>query len=1456
MEYPVRGRVPASAMQMLLRMQAGIVANQSSTDLNIFNRGFMKRNGLLTFVLVIASWSSILRGQEYNVVERGPHHSVWSRVSAETNAASVIVHRTNSFVELASGLNRLQNGQWIAAAPEIEIVNGRGVGRGASHEAIFKANINSTNAIQIRTREGHWLKGRIFGLVYNDRAAQTNVLFATLKDSIGEIVGSNTVIYADAFTAVKADVRYTYKRAGVAQDIVFREIPPTPQSFGLNPATTHLMVLTEFTEAPNPAITTRQWPSETEMMEDEVVKFGSMRMGRGHAFGMKDGVPSKRHINVGKRWITAGGRKFLAERVRYSEIRRDLNELQDTIIVATNGSASVTGKVRWFAEGKVPEALPPSQADDRPIQKTISAAQYKGSDVFVMDYEFVEGYESWYFYCENTYLVSDQVHLLEATFEPDAVIKYEPWGSLYIDGPVSWSGASCNGNTYTIFTSVNDDTEGDWIEWSSGYPETYGPALAVWPQYYSLATSRADVRYASPGIIANLSTVTVSATDTTATKGGDTGKFRIARNGGDWGQALTVQFTVGGSASAPGDYTSIGTSAQIPQNVGYVDVTVTPAAAGGNVFESTVILTVAANANYHVGSPASASVKVYDPSVPPPLAVTAPSDLIAWWPGENNANDRLGNNNGTIFGNVAFNYGKVGQGFEFHNVLSERVKVTSSSALNFGTSTDPNADFSLEGWIRIEAGGIQTIVDKREAPSSNDRAIGYAWYVFNGKLAAQLADAPMQAGNHSSFNCSQPDMRDGSFHHVALTVDRDSSTGLKMYVDGVLRGEFNPGARPGSLANSYPFRIGNHANEAFGGAFKGIIDEVSLYGRALSQNEIQNIYNAGRGGKFVDTDSDGLHDPWELQYFGNLNSLADGDTDCDGLSHLQEYQGGTRPNVGNSPVIQTQPQPKDVCAESSVTFTVVPTGSVLGSYEFQWKRNGVNISGATSSSYTVASVDLEDAGNYTVVVESCGGEVTSSQAALEVNLCTPVTFPNFADVSLLQINGDAEQENTALDGAVLQLTPSLTEQAGSAFLKVPMRLQNNGSFSTYFAFRLTAPGGSWLDEDCVLGADGITFTVQSVGKNALGGTGGNLGCYLGMEGVGIDHSFSVEFDTWYSDWVPGQQTIDFDPRLPQGQQNDCPEAERNIPTADANHVELAFDGRFNFVNGQYIPIAFSHVNAPMNDGNIWYAWIDYNGATEQLEVRLNQAPNRPASPKLAYNFRALDHLTSADAYVGFTGGTGPIFNQQDILFWEMKPYYAPIDHAVNHAPRVNAGPDRRIALGTSATGSLNGTVNDDGIGGTVTPTWTKVSGPNGATVEFTSVNSPVTPATFSAGGKYVLKLTATEATGGLSGEDTMTVTVIDLRSRTFTRNVDFEQGSLLNVNYYALPNALQLNSKITPYPYVNIACTARGTVARIDANTGQVIGEYRTAPANLSHLSWKSVSYNCGFERKHLGRKS
>ena len=226
-----------------------------------------------------------------------------------------------------------------------------------------------------------------------------------------------------------------------------------------------------------------------------------------------------------------------------------------------------------------------------------------------------------------------------------------------------------------------------------------------------------------------------------------------------------------------------------------------------------------------------------------------------------------------------------------------------------------------------------------------------------------------------------------------------------------------------------------------------------------------------------------------------------------------------------------------------------------------------------------------------------------------------IIINDFSTASGLQLNG-----NAAVAGTALRITPANYSQAGSVFSTTAISLNALASFSTYFQFRITNSGGSGDSDGW--GADGITFVVQTLSNN-VGGLGGGIG-YLG-----ISNSVGVEFDTWNNGTGWGD---------PNG-----------------NHVNFNYGGTFS-----------AHTNAAivanrMNDGTVWNAWVDYNGATQALELRLLEGSNvRPATAFLATSVDLVAALGSTNAFVGFTSGTGAAFGNHDILTWEFRSEYNPI----------------------------------------------------------------------------------------------------------------------------------------------------------------------------------------------------
>src|SRR5260370_27126408 len=109
------------------------------------------------------------------------------------------------------------------------------------------------------------------------------------------------------------------------------------------------------------------------------------------------------------------------------------------------------------------------------------------------------------------------------------------------------------------------------------------------------------------------------------------------------------------------------------------------------------VFATAALAVMELGTPINLHAQNCDPP---------PSGLVSWWPGETNAADITGTNNGVLQGGVGFVLGKVGQAFSF-NGTSQYVRIADSPSLN------PAGSFSLEAWIyTVETGVGQTVIGK------------------------------------------------------------------------------------------------------------------------------------------------------------------------------------------------------------------------------------------------------------------------------------------------------------------------------------------------------------------------------------------------------------------------------------------------------------------------------------------------------------------------------------------------------------------------------------------------------------------------------------------------------------------------------------------------------------------------------------------------------------------------
>src|SRR6266478_10135357 len=120
--------------------------------------------------------------------------------------------------------------------------------------------------------------------------------------------------------------------------------------------------------------------------------------------------------------------------------------------------------------------------------------------------------------------------------------------------------------------------------------------------------------------------------------------------------------------------------------------------------------------------------------------------------------------------------------------------------------------------------------------------------MLGGKLALEISDS--LAKPYLIVGGVGPDLRDGAWHHVALTLQRTNTAGGRFYVDGQPIFTFDPTSQQGDLTSDQPLLIGLFGDyPRLDLNFRGGIDELSMYRRTLSPAEIQGIYSAGSAGK-------------------------------------------------------------------------------------------------------------------------------------------------------------------------------------------------------------------------------------------------------------------------------------------------------------------------------------------------------------------------------------------------------------------------------------------------------------------------------------------------------------------------------------------------------------------------------------------------------------------------------
>ena len=475
-------------------------------------------------------------------VSRDAISTVWERTVYERGPNGAVIPRKHRYTELSSGLNYRQNGQWRPSREKIDLLPPGGAFAAAAtngqSQAWFPLDI-ARGVIQFSGPDGKQLTSRPVGLFFEDDS--NSVLVAILTNSVGELVGSNQVVYPNAFEGAAANLRYIYTKAGFEQDVVVKGQLPDPAALGLIPARTRLGVLTAFFDTNNPVVTPGPTDPQTGM-SDSTLTFGNVKISRGRAFSIGDTAqiqPSvvtaaswlnwitnavqKSSSSLGgtpsyKRWFQLNGRNFLMEEVLYRLVAAQLEQLPPA-----------TGRLNTFdtnllAGDSFLKAIParllahPASGELLKTQTMrLSRVDFDQTRAVVLDYPVeVNSGGDYTFQGDTTYVVSGPCYLENVTIEGGAVIKYYNFNSFsWPYTQLGWWGGTafievdgtltCQTSSYhpAIFTAYDDDTVGEQLYYSTGNPAgNFYANPAIYSPNNNLCITNVRISYADLAVLA------------------------------------------------------------------------------------------------------------------------------------------------------------------------------------------------------------------------------------------------------------------------------------------------------------------------------------------------------------------------------------------------------------------------------------------------------------------------------------------------------------------------------------------------------------------------------------------------------------------------------------------------------------------------------------------------------------------------------------------------------------------------------------------------------------------------------------------------------------------------------------------------------------------------------------------------------------------------------------------
>jgi hypothetical protein len=325
--------------------------------------------------------------------------------------------------------------------------------------------------------------------------------------------------------------------------------------------------------------------------------------------------------------------------------------------------------------------------------------------------------------------------------------------------------------------------------------------------------------------------------------------------------------------------------------------------------------------------------------------------LVGWWKFDetegNIAYDSSGNgNDGNLTNGPTWTVGKIGGALNFDGV-DDRVKIPH-------TILDQKLAFTISLWFNMKSGSSAYHALLSAANSTDANTLTFEKHPSHYIKVRDIGEASTSSAKTSDF-------WDSSWRHVAISK---SSAGMIIYLSGE---QFYSKDYTTSVmsVDEGGLWIGPDQDSVGGGwesgqSVTGKLDDYRIYDRALSPFEVRALHELGE--QPVGSVVTGSGTTTVVN-----GTVADGSITTNQLSEqILKY---LKPEITQQPIAGT------IYADTNHTFSVSAEGKYL---TYQWKKNGVNLTGETNATLTITDANsTQHDGNYSVVVSNDFGSVES-----------------------------------------------------------------------------------------------------------------------------------------------------------------------------------------------------------------------------------------------------------------------------------------------------------------------------------------------------------------------------------------------------------------------------------------------------------------------------------------------